>query len=88
MANGPFDPRVQLQILLIQRPPCVEQRDKGMCQNIIHFDDRTHDTIKLPCETDLGRRMPNIFNNPRVSFARSIVFLSNALRMLSSARRP
>ena len=46
MASGPFDPSIKLPIVLIQGHPCVEQRHKGMRQNIIHFDHRTYDAIK------------------------------------------
>ncbi len=46
---------VQPQILLIQRHPGIEQRHKGMSQNVIHFDDRRHDVIKAAMRDGFGQ---------------------------------
>lgn len=88
MTGSAFDAPVQVRCMLIQNHTCIQERHHGMRQNVIHFDQWPDDTIELPCFTVFGRRMPNISNSPRTSLARSIVFFSNALRVLSKARMP
>ena len=59
-----FDASIQLQEVLMQNETCIEERQQGMCQDIINLDHRSNNPVKAAVLYALGQAYPEYLQQP------------------------